>query len=80
MAPTAPTRTKRDRTRLAETKEFIERFKDYVQERTLILATHKMSMLSLVDRVIVMEAGKIIADGDRESVLTALKEGKIRVA
>ncbi len=64
----------------ATEQKFIERLGRVIQNKTVILATHKTSMLSLVDRIIVMDAGKIIADGDRESILTALKEGKIRVA
>lgn len=64
----------------ATEQRFIERLGVSAKNKTLILATHKMSMLSLVDRIIVMDSGKIIADGDRESVLAALKEGKIRVA
>lgn len=42
---------------------------------TLILITHKISMLELVNRIIVLEDGKIIADGSKEAVLTALKSG-----
>lgn len=42
---------------------------------TLILITHKLSMLELVNRIIVLEHGKIIADGSKESVLNALKAG-----
>lgn len=64
----------------ATEQKFIERLSQVIENKTLILATHKMSMLSLVDRIIVMDAGKILADGDRESILAALKEGKIRVS
>ncbi|WP_165313355.1 type I secretion system permease/ATPase [Vibrio ziniensis] len=45
---------------------------------TLILITHKTSMLDVVDRVIVMEKGSIIADGPKSIVLNDLKQGKIR--
>ncbi|CAE6936013.1 COG2274 ABC-type bacteriocin lantibiotic exporters [Vibrio sp. B1REV9] len=47
---------------------------------TLILITHKTSMLDVVDRVIVMEKGSIIADGPKVEVLKDLKQGKVRAA
>ncbi|CAK1700460.1 ATP-binding cassette subfamily C protein LapB [Vibrio crassostreae] len=47
---------------------------------TLILITHKTSMLDIVDRVIVMEKGCIIADGPKAQVLSDLKQGKVRAA
>jgi len=52
---------------------------DYLTNKTLILVTHKTSMLNLVNRLIIMEAGKIAADGPKDDVLRALAEGKIRV-
>lgn len=46
---------------------------------TLLLITHRTTMLDVVDRLVVMEQGSIVADGPREQVLQLLKEGKIRV-
>jgi ATP-binding cassette subfamily C protein LapB len=54
---------------------FIEHFKGFIKGRTLVLATHKPAMLDLVDRLIVLEAGKVVADGPRDSVLKALTKG-----
>ena len=48
-----------------------------VRGRTLVLVTHRASLLSLVDRVIVLEAGRIAADGPRDYVLAALAAGRI---
>ncbi|MDK9775598.1 MULTISPECIES: type I secretion system permease/ATPase [unclassified Vibrio] len=45
---------------------------------TLILITHKTSMLDVVDRIIVMEKGSIIADGPKAQVLNDLKQGKVK--
>ncbi|MFH0226139.1 type I secretion system permease/ATPase [Vibrio furnissii] len=45
---------------------------------TLVLITHKTTMLDVVDRVIVMEKGCIIADGPKEMVLSDLRHGKVR--
>ncbi len=47
-------------------------------QHTLILVTHKISMLELVNRIIVLEDGKIIADGSKEAVINALKSGSVR--
>lgn len=61
-----------------------ERFKAKLTEgmkgKTLILVTHKASLLSLVDRIIIMDQGHLVADGPREQILTALKNGHIKVS
>ena len=43
-----------------------------LQGTTILLATHRMAMLALVDRLIVMDRGRIVADGPRDDVLKAL--------
>ncbi|ART78939.1 type I secretion system permease/ATPase [Oceanisphaera avium] len=48
-------------------------------KQTLLLVTHRTSMLEVVDRVIVLEQGKIVADGPKGQVLQQLKVGKVRV-
>ena len=58
---------------------FKGRFGDWLGDKTLILVTHRASLLSLVDRIIVMDSGRIIADGAKERVLEALKQGHIKV-
>jgi ATP-binding cassette subfamily C protein LapB len=58
---------------------FKARLKESLDNKTLILVTHRASLLSLVDRVIVMDNSRIIADGAKEDVLAALKQGSIRV-
>ena len=47
-----------------------------MQGKTLLLVTHRMSMLSLVDRLIVMDNGKVVADGPKELVVEALRKGR----
>ncbi len=44
-------------------------FANMNRDSTIVLATHKISLLNLVDRVIVMSQGKIVADGPRDQVL-----------
>ncbi len=47
--------------------------------KTLVLVTHRASLLALVDRVIVIDDGHIIADGPKATVLEALKNGQIEI-
>ena len=42
--------------------------------KTLVLITHRMSLLAIVDRLIVMDGGRIMLDGPRDAVLARLKE------
>ncbi|MCB1646208.1 MAG: type I secretion system permease/ATPase, partial [Pseudomonadales bacterium] len=51
---------------------FQQRFRPYIENRTLILITHKSSMLALVDRLIVLNDGMVVADGPKQDVLNAL--------
>lgn len=51
------------------TEEFIrERLMHIGQDKTVILSTHRYSMLEIVDRIIVMEGGKVVTDGPKAQV------------
>lgn len=52
----------------------------YAKDRTMVLITHKPGLLELVDRLIVIDDGKIVADGPRTLVLEQLNGGKIQRA
>jgi len=43
-------------------------------DTTIVLVTHRMAMLALVDRLIVMDKGRVVADGPRDQVLQALAQ------
>lgn len=45
---------------------------EWVENRTLILATHKPALLRLVDRIIVVDNGRIVLDGPKEAILANL--------
>lgn len=54
-------------------KKLIHNLKEnLLPEQTLIIITHRFAALELVDRIIVMNEGKIIADGPKEKILHAL--------
>jgi ATP-binding cassette subfamily C protein LapB len=48
--------------------------------RGMILITHRASLLSLVDRLVVLDGGRVVADGPRQAVMEALAGGKIATA
>ncbi len=56
------------------------RLHDWVQGKTLLLVTHRTSMLSLVDRLLVLDNGKVVADGPKEAVIDALRKGRVGTA
>ncbi|MDR7154994.1 ATP-binding cassette subfamily C protein LapB [Sphingobium xenophagum] len=56
--------------------ELITRLHPEVQGRTLMLITHRTSLLALVDRIVVLDKGRIVADGPRDAVLQKLTRGK----
>lgn len=44
--------------------------------KTIIIVTHKLSLLELTERIIVIAKGKIVADGKREEILNKMKRNK----
>lgn len=64
-----------DRATEAEVKREV---KEFAKGRTMMIVTHRTSLLEMVDRVIVMDQGRIVADGPKDDVVKAMKEGRIR--
>ena len=44
------------------------------KDQTLVVSTHRHAMLSIVDRLLVIDQGRIIADGPKDQVLKALSD------
>ena len=61
-------------------EQFKAKLSTTLKDKTLLLVTHKASLLSLVDRLMVLDQGRLVADGPREQVLEALKKGHIKVS
>ncbi|WP_038901817.1 type I secretion system permease/ATPase [Dickeya dadantii] len=59
---------------------FKQALQTYIANRTLLLVTHRVSMLTLVDRLVIVDKGRIIADGPKAIVLDALKKGQINAS
>jgi ATP-binding cassette, subfamily C, bacterial LapB len=47
----------------------IDRLQNELADRTALIITHRLPLLKLVSRIILMEQGKVIADGPRDAVL-----------
>lgn len=59
---------------LASERQLIKQLKiAFDNKTTLIISTHRYSMLEIVDRLIVVEQGRIVADGPKEKVIQALQ-------
>ena len=56
---------------------FKKRFEKVLSHQTLVLITHRASLLSMVDRLIVLAHGRVVADGPRPQVLDALAGGRV---
>jgi ATP-binding cassette subfamily C protein LapB len=54
-----------------------KRLTEFAPGKTVVLISHRTSLLDLVDRIIVMDAGRIVADGPKEQVVQALRQGRI---
>ncbi|MDU4254843.1 type I secretion system permease/ATPase [Pseudomonas sp.] len=54
-----------------------KRLHEACRDKTLLLVTHRTSMLSLVDRLLVLDSGRIVADGPKEAVIEALRKGHV---
>ena len=51
--------------------------KNLLAGKTLVLITHRGSLLDLVERIIIIDNGAVVADGPRDQVLSAMKSGQI---
>jgi ATP-binding cassette subfamily C protein LapB len=54
----------------------IDRITPEIEGRTLLLITHRMSLLRFVNRIVLMRDGKILADGPRDEILRRMNPSK----
>lgn len=60
---------------LSETN-FIKNINEFLTGRTLILVTHKPSMMAMIDKIVLMDSGKVVAAGPRDLILKKLAENE----
>ncbi len=53
------------------------RLASFVSGKTLLVVSHRTSLLEMVDRLIVLDAGHVMADGPRDQVVAALRQGQV---
>ena len=58
-------------------QQFKERLKVMAAHKTVLIVTHRNSLLDLATRVLVVDDGRIVADGPRDQVIQALQSGRI---
>lgn len=57
--------------------QFKERIGKYAQHKTMIIVTHRPSLMDLASRIIVVDNGMVVADGPKDKVMAALQSGQI---
>lgn len=58
-------------------QQFKERLRQMAAHKTVLIVTHRNSLLDLATRVIVVDEGHIVADGPRDQVIQALQSGRV---
>jgi len=54
-----------------------DRIARFGQHKTMVIVTHRSSLMDLADRIIVLDNGMIVADGPKDQVIAALQSGQI---
>lgn len=55
---------------------FLRQLRQAAQDCTLVVVTHRPAVLELVNRIVVVDAGRVVMDGPKEQVLAALSGAK----
>ena len=64
----------------ATEEQFKARLGRTLEGRTLVVITHRETMLTLVDHLIVLDGGRVVVAGPKKDVLQALSQGRVRKA
>ena len=59
----------------AQERIFIERMKQGMTGKTMLIVTHRPHILQIVDRIVVIDQGRLVADDTRDAVLAKLGQG-----
>ncbi len=55
-------------------QEWVAKMKEYTVGKTLLLSTHKGSLLTLADRILILENGQLVHDGTKENLIQRLSQ------
>ena len=56
------------------------KLRTYAAKKTMLVITHRTSLFDIVDRIMVMDNGRVVADGAKAQVIEALRQGRIEKA
>ena len=54
-----------------------QKLDEYSKGKTLLVITHRTALLEMVDKILVVDGGQIVANGPKDSVIEALRSGRI---
>ncbi|MCF8199418.1 MAG: type I secretion system permease/ATPase [Sulfuritalea sp.] len=57
--------------------QFKESLRRFMLQKTLVVVTHRLSLIDLAERMIVIDDGKVVTDGPRQKVIEELQSGKV---
>ncbi|MEA1084011.1 type I secretion system permease/ATPase [Sphingomonas sp. CD22] len=57
----------------ATERHFIQRLGEWGRDRTLVVATHRMRMLDIVERIVIIDQGGVVLDGPRDQILATMR-------
>jgi ATP-binding cassette subfamily C protein LapB len=57
--------------------QFKESLRRFMQHKTMVIVTHRLSLIDLADRMIVLDDGKVMTDGPRQQVIESLQAGRV---
>ena len=60
--------------------EFKQRLRRFGADKTMLIVSHRTSLLELADRIIVIDEGRIVADGPKDQVIKDLESGRVKKA
>jgi ATP-binding cassette subfamily C protein LapB len=55
----------------------LQRLQPLLAQRMVVLVTHRPAPLQLASRLVLLDRGRVVADGPRDSVLAAVREGRV---
>jgi ATP-binding cassette subfamily C protein LapB len=62
---------------MAGEQALLQKLRDEFKGRLVIMATHRPGPLALADRLLLLDAGRVVAHGPRDEVLQALHKGQV---
>jgi ATP-binding cassette subfamily C protein LapB len=57
-------------------RTLVSRLESWLEGRTAIIATHRMPILALTNRTLILQSGRMVVDGPRDQVLAHLAAGE----